>query len=72
MLNSIVYADSFESAAKESGDVIKSGAQVYAEIGQVLLGTKAAEKSRRTIFKSLGMALEDAVSARLVYDNVPK
>ena len=52
---SLLYVDSYVSAGSESGDVILSAAQVYAEIGQVLNGTKAAQKDRRTIFKSLGI-----------------
>jgi thiomorpholine-carboxylate dehydrogenase len=54
MNNSVVYVDSFLSATKESGDVIKSGAKIYAEIGEVILGNKKAEITKRTIFKSLG------------------
>jgi thiomorpholine-carboxylate dehydrogenase len=54
MNNSTVYVDSFLSATKESGDVIKSGAKIYAEIGEVILGTKKAEINKKTIFKSLG------------------
>ena len=72
MNKSVVYVDSVLSAAKESGDVIKSGAKIYGEIGEVLLGHKKAETAVRTVFKSLGLALEDAVSARLVVDNIEK
>lgn len=54
MNNSVVYVDSFLSANKESGDVIKSGAQIYAEIGEIILGNKKAEITTRTVFKSLG------------------
>ena len=54
MNNSTVYVDSFLSATKESGDVIKSGAKIYAEIGEVILGNKKAEINKKTIFKSLG------------------
>ena len=50
-----VYADSLMSANAESGDVILSGAKVYAEIGQVIVGQKEAKKNQRTIFKSLGI-----------------
>jgi ornithine cyclodeaminase len=65
----IVVADSRESAEKESGDVILSGAVVYAEIGEILAGTKARPPQGATvIFKALGQAVEDAVAARLVYD----
>lgn len=55
MKTSVIYVDSIVSATQESGDVIKSGAAIYAEIGQVLLGQKKAETTQRTIFKSLGI-----------------
>ena len=54
MTNSTVYVDSEVSANCESGDVILSAARVYAEIGDVINGTKSALKQSRTIFKSLG------------------
>ena len=64
-----VVADSREAAGKESGDVILSGAQVCAEIGEILAGTKAKPPPGATvIFKALGQAVADAVAARLVYD----
>jgi len=68
MTNSTVYVDSEVSASCESGDVVLSSAHIYAEVGDVINGTKSALKQRRTIFKSLGIAVEDAVSARLVFD----
>ena len=64
-----VIADQREAAEKESGDVILSGAHVYAELGEILLGRKARPPAGRpVIFKSLGLAIEDAVAARLVYE----
>lgn len=67
-----VYADSKEAALKEAGDIIVSGASVFAEIGEVILGSQPVQKTNNniTIFKSLGLAVEDAVSARLVFDLV--
>jgi ornithine cyclodeaminase len=68
-MRNVVIADSREAAAKESGDVILSGAEVYAEIGEILGGTRPAPPAGATvIFKALGQAVEDAVAARLVYD----
>lgn len=65
----IVVADSRESAEKESGDVMLSGARVYAEIGELLSGMKPRPPQGATvIFKALGQAVEDAAAARLVYD----
>ncbi|XP_017273897.1 ketimine reductase mu-crystallin [Kryptolebias marmoratus] len=68
MKNAVVYADSREGAMTESGDVILSGAEVFAELGDVINGTKAAHREKTTVFKSLGMGVEDAVSAKLVFD----
>ncbi|CAN9508613.1 unnamed protein product [Ophioblennius macclurei] len=68
MKEAVVYADSREAAMAESGDVILSGAEVFAELGDVINGTKAAHRDKTTVFKSLGLAVEDAVSAKLVFD----
>lgn len=65
----VVIADSRHSAEQESGDVIGSGATVFAEIGEILDGRVAPPAPGRTVvFKALGQAVEDAVAARLVYD----
>ncbi|KAM4624339.1 ketimine reductase mu-crystallin isoform 2-T2 [Polymixia lowei] len=68
MKEAVVYVDSKEGAATESGDVILSGAEVFAELGEVLIGTRPAHREKTTVFKSLGMAVQDAVSAKLVFD----
>ena len=68
MRNALVV-DSRESAEKESGDVILSGAIAGVEIGEILGGTRPGPAAGATvIFKSLGQAVEDACAARLVYD----
>jgi ornithine cyclodeaminase len=68
-MRNVVVADSRHSAEHEAGDVILSGATVYAEIGEILAGTRPAPPAGATvIFKALGQAVEDAVAARLVYD----
>jgi len=68
-MKNVVVADCRESAEKESGDVILSGAKVYAEIGEILGGTKPPPPRGATVvFKALGQAVEDAMAARLVYD----
>jgi thiomorpholine-carboxylate dehydrogenase len=68
-MRNVVVVDSREAAAQESGDVILSGAAVYAEIGEILAGTRPPPAAGATvIFKALGQAVEDAVAARLVYD----
>jgi len=67
MRNNVVFVDSREGAMKESGDVILSGAKIYAELGEVLAGKVPARENETTIFKSLGMAVEDIAAATLVY-----
>ena len=64
---SVVFVDSREGALKESGDVILSGAKIYAELGEALAGKVPARANETTIFKSLGMAVEDIAAATLVY-----
>uniref|UniRef100_A0A4W6CS35 Ketimine reductase mu-crystallin n=1 Tax=Lates calcarifer TaxID=8187 RepID=A0A4W6CS35_LATCA len=68
MKEAVVYADSREGAMAESGDIILSGAEVFAELGDVINGTKPAHREKTTVFKSLGMGVQDAVSAKLVFD----
>ena len=67
MQNNVVFVDSREGAMKESGDVILSGVNIYAELGEALAGKVPAREKETTIFKSLGMAVEDIAAATLVY-----
>ena len=67
MRNTLVV-DSREAVLKESGDVILSGAPIYAEIGEIFAGMKPAPREETTVFKSVGLAIEDVATARLVYD----
>ncbi len=68
----VVFVDSRQGAMNESGDVILSHAKIYAEIGEVLAGKVPARAKEATIFKSLGMAVEDIAAALLVYRSVGK
>jgi ornithine cyclodeaminase/alanine dehydrogenase-like protein (mu-crystallin family) len=65
-----VYVDSREAAMKESGDVI-AAREVLAEIGEVISGAEQGRRSAEevTLFKSLGLAVEDVATAELVYRN---
>jgi len=72
MLSCYLVAESRASVERESGDVRLSGAKVQAEIGEILAkgntstGT-AIPTEGRVLFKSVGMAIEDLVAARLVW-----
>jgi ornithine cyclodeaminase/alanine dehydrogenase-like protein (mu-crystallin family) len=65
-----IYVDSREAAGKESGDIIAAGMQrVVGEIGEVVVGTTPGRQfaAEITLFKSLGLAVEDVATAHLVY-----
>jgi ornithine cyclodeaminase/alanine dehydrogenase-like protein (mu-crystallin family) len=66
-MSNVLLVDSREGAMKESGDVIISGAEIYAELGETLAGNVPSRVNETTIFKSLGMAVEDIAAAMLVY-----
>jgi alanine dehydrogenase len=63
-----IYVDSREAAFKESGDVIAAG-EAFAEIGEVVVGAKPGRESLEeiTLFKSLGLAVEDVATADLIH-----
>ncbi|XP_051001105.1 ketimine reductase mu-crystallin [Acomys russatus] len=69
MKQAVLYVDSREAALKESGDILLSGADIFAELGEVVSGVRPAHCEKTTVFKSLGMAVEDLVAAKLVYDS---
>lgn len=71
-MRNVLFVDSREGALKESGDVILSGGKIYAELGEALAGKAPARASETTIFKSLGMAVEDIAAATLVYESFIK
>ncbi len=74
---SSVWVDSLDAARVEAGDLLLAGRegvrwddQVRGEIGAVFEGTLAGRRdpAEITLFKSLGLAVEDAASARLVWE----
>jgi thiomorpholine-carboxylate dehydrogenase len=69
-MTNVVFVDSREGAMKESGDLILSGAKIYAELGEALAGKVPPRTNQTTIFKSLGMAVEDIAAAIVVYREV--
>jgi ornithine cyclodeaminase/alanine dehydrogenase-like protein (mu-crystallin family) len=65
---SVLVVDSREAVLTESGDVILSKSPIYAEAGEIFDGSKPAPVSETTVFKSVGLAVEDIATARLVYE----
>ena len=76
-----VFVDRRESAANEAGDLIvpmKEGAisedHVVGELGELLLGTVRGREDDRqiTLFKSLGLAVEDLACAQYLHDRATR
>jgi ornithine cyclodeaminase/alanine dehydrogenase-like protein (mu-crystallin family) len=76
-----VYVDSITSALSEAGDLIiplNSGAikkeQVKGEIGQLILGRIRGRSAPEeiTLFKSVGIAVQDAIAAGIAYRNAER
>lgn len=63
-----VVVDSRAAALVESGDILLAKATIYAELGALLAGTTPLPHARTTVFKSLGVAVEDIAAARLVFE----
>ena len=72
-----LYVDRRESALAEAGDIlipIAEGAfnadHIRGDLGEVLMGAVAGRESRGdvTLFKSLGLAIEDLAAARHIYE----
>jgi ornithine cyclodeaminase/alanine dehydrogenase-like protein (mu-crystallin family) len=66
-MRNVVFVDSRAAALQESGDVILAGAEIYAELGEALAGKVTSHRDEITVFKSLGLAVEDIAAALLVY-----
>jgi thiomorpholine-carboxylate dehydrogenase len=67
VMDAAVVVESREAALRESGDILKSGAKIYAELGELLAGSVALP-SRRRVYKALGIGAEDVAVAKLVLE----
>ena len=63
-----IVVDSRETCLEEAGDLIIPNAQIDAEIGEILNGDKPGRESDSeiTFFKSVGVAVQDAVAGAAV------
>jgi ornithine cyclodeaminase/alanine dehydrogenase-like protein (mu-crystallin family) len=66
-MRQVVVVESREAAMHESGDVILSKARIYAEVGEIFAGSKPGPVDETTVFKSVGLAVEDVAAAKLVF-----
>lgn len=63
-----VIVDSRAAAMQESGDILLAKSAIYAELGELLAGTKPKPDAEVIVFKSLGLAVEDLAAAKLVWE----
>lgn len=67
MRQSAIVVESVEAAIKESGEIAHANVPIYAELGQILSREKPKPNGRNSIYKSLGVAVEDVAAARMIY-----
>lgn len=69
-MSHVVVVDSREGALAESGNVRRYGAEIYAELGEVLDGRRPVSSDGIVVFDSVGLACQDIAAAMLVYDKM--
>ena len=77
IFDSDVFVDNYESAGNEAGDLIlavgdknKVRPLIKADIHEVLSQAHLVDKSRKTLFKSLGLAIEDIAVAHYCWQKI--
>ncbi|MGQ9642205.1 MAG: ornithine cyclodeaminase family protein [Candidatus Bathycorpusculaceae bacterium] len=79
IVKSKLVVDLKKAALKEAGDIIlpiNEGAitkkHIYAELGEIVTGKKPGRVNddEKTVFKSVGLAIQDAAVARRIVDNL--
>lgn len=76
-----VFVDSYSASLEEAGDLIQpmraglfDESHIHAELGEVVLGRKPGRESDEeiTYFKSVGIAVQDAMAAQVALENARK
>jgi len=76
-----VIVDSYSASLEEAGDLIQpinagmfDKSHIHAELGQIILGQKTGRESEDeiTYFKSVGIAVQDAMTAQVALNNARK
>jgi ornithine cyclodeaminase/alanine dehydrogenase-like protein (mu-crystallin family) len=67
MRNASVVVESRAAALTESAEIVASGSPIFAELGELLAGTATRPAATKTVYKSLGVAIEDVTAAAMVW-----
>jgi thiomorpholine-carboxylate dehydrogenase len=69
MANTVIV-ESVDAARDQAGDVRGSGCAIFAELGEILAGTKTVPAGATVIYDSVGIAIQDVAAAKLAYDMI--
>ena len=64
----VVVVDSRDAASDQSGNVRGSGCAIFAEIGEILAGTRTVPAGATVIYDTVGIAIMDVAAAKLACD----
>jgi ornithine cyclodeaminase/alanine dehydrogenase-like protein (mu-crystallin family) len=67
MHGAAVIVEERAAAMRESAEIVASGSSIYAELGELLAQTKPHPAAPKTVYKSLGVAVEDVSAARMIW-----
>lgn len=69
-LSQQLIVDSRAGALTESGNVLRFNPLIYAELGELLSGSRPVDSEATVVFDSIGMACQDVAAAALVYSKL--
>ena len=69
-MRNTVVVDSRAGTEAESGNVRRYHPEIYAELGELLDGSRPVDSSVTVVFDSIGMACQDVVAAALVWEKI--
>ncbi len=64
-----VLVECRSAAADEAGNIRGSKAEIFAEVGEIIAGSKTCPPGETVIFDSIGIACEDVAAATLVWNS---
>ncbi len=67
-MSNVIVVDSREASLAEAGDIIRTGAMIHAEVGEIFEGRASVPPGATVIFKSNGLAVEDVIAAQMVVE----